>query len=305
MPDDPVAAPTDASAATDATPPESLDDPFAPPVADANKAPPAADADASATPAKGDDGKAPGADKGDAPPIPWAQIADPTELLSHEALKPHLEEREAAARKAGASDAQARIQPLWERQAASLQSLDGKMETFVESWNELLEGAGDTGKIEAKDVAKLFKEHGSAIETLAGVQQGYGRWSGYQQMVEELGRVLDNKEFAKEYKDRLWNMQRGLEATDEEGVKSFFSDLTGALTDAATKPLRTQLAEAKAKIDRLESEAKAAGRNGQPGPADVSGRGAAKGGRITEVTDDNIWDAARQEIARLKSPAQR
>lgn len=215
-------------------------------------------------------------DGGAREPPAWSKSPDVDTLFQHAEIEPHIKTRVEAARSEGASEgqkeAQRRMQPLLNQQHEQLQGIDGKVSGFVESWNKLVRRGPDKGGLERSEVEELLEDHKETFAALSGQHQELGKWAGANGLVYELSQALKSPELATEFQSRLGQLQRGLTDT------TLFEDLGKAIASEATKPLKDELAEAKATITRLETEAKNAARNGNPPPAEPAGVGATGGG---------------------------
>ncbi len=197
---------------------------------------------------------------------PYKGLSD-DEVWDHETLKPRREEADAAAEKRGRVAVQERVQGHVRRQSGQLESIDGKLQSFTDSWNDLVQGDA----VEAADVKALMREHRDTFAAIKGQHQTLGAQSGVKNAVMTV--IGDNPELTSDYQTRLDNVfQYGL---DDD---TFYSDLRASLAEAETKPLRDEIKELKFKNTRLEAEATAAGRvEGKP-PAKPQGGGALTAG---------------------------
>ena len=193
---------------------------------------------------------------------PYAKLSD-DEIWDHDTFKPRREEADVAAEKRGRVAVQERVQGHVRRHSGQLESIDGKLESFTESWNDLVQG----GTIDAADVKALLREHRDTFAAVKGQHQALGSQSGIKNAVMTV--IGDNVELASDYQTRLDNVfQYGL---DDD---TFYVDLRASLAEAETKPLKAEIKDLKLKNTRLEEEAKAAGRvDGKP-PAKPQGGGA-------------------------------
>lgn len=197
---------------------------------------------------------------------PYKGLSD-DEVWGHETLKSRREEAESAAEKRGQSEAHRRVQPLVQRQVAELSSIDGKMQSFTDSWNELLSG----GTVEAADVKSILREHRDTFAAIKGEHQRLGNQAGVQSAVMTV--IGDNRELAEEFQSRIDNVFKY--GADDD---SFFGDLRGSIAEAETKPLKEQIKEKDLTITRLQTELKQAGREEGKPPVKPQGGGGSGGG---------------------------
>ena len=206
------------------------------------------------------EGDEPGAEA-DADESPYKGLSD-DEVWDHETLKPRREEADAAAEKRGRVAVQERVQGHVRRQSGQLESIDGKLAAFTDSWNDLVQG----GTLEAADVKALLREHRDTFAAVKGQHQSLGSQSGIKNAVMMV--IGDNRELVTDYQTRLDNVfQYGL---DDD---TFYSDLRASLAEAEAQPLKAQVKEKDLTITRLRAELKAAGREEGKPPAKPLGGG--------------------------------
>lgn len=241
------------------------------------------------TPPKADE---PGAEppKEEPPPAPpWATTDNVEALFEHEAVAPKFQERVDGAREEGQSDAQRRMQPLLQKQQESLQAIDGRLDKFVSGWNRMVKA----GTMERDQIEELLDEHKDTFAALGGTHQELGRWAGANSLVYELAQALKSQEFTSEFQPRLAQLQRGL------ADPTLFEDMVKQIAKEATKPVKEQLAEATAKIERLETEARQAGRDTTKPPAEPPGKAAGGGlGQPRDEAEARTWHATGKWTSR-------
>ena len=236
--------------------------------------------DEAVTQSEGDDGGAKPEEK-ETPVRPWAEVETTEALLEHEAVAPLISERLDAARdearKQGLSDAQSRMQPLLDRNQGTLDRIDAGVQKFVSAFNRLVrtkDGEG-TPVVAKSQIEELLEDHKETFAALAGTDRELGKWAGGNGLIKGLATALSSQEFGTEFHGRLDQMQRGL--NDEH----LYADIVKAISDEATKPLKVEIKELKAKVESVKVEHRSAERDGTKPPADVSGTGG--GGPITRA----------------------
>ncbi len=235
-------------------------------------------------------------------PTAWAGVTEASELFEHESVKPLHEERLNAARetakKEGASETHKRLQPLLDRQNDTLRGIDQKVGDFTTAWTRLTRTKDTEGNpvVDPARLQDLLDDNKDAFSALSAVQRNEGVWSGAAGLVKELADAMKSDSLLSDFRPRLDRMQRG--DTDT----AIFSDMVDAIADTAKEPLKAELTEANAKIKRLEDEAKATQRNGQPAPANPTGGAAGGGGNDKErmMDDKTSIEDLKALVARQK-----
>ncbi len=263
--------------------------PAATPPEPADAQAPAGDAGATGTsdeggdPGAGDGGI--GADGGDgageqAPPA-WHEARSLQEVVELPEFKTHIDGAVAAGRKEGLSDAQSRMQPFLEKAEIRIGNIDANTQAFVTSWNKHVKD----GTLSPEAVQELLGNNQAAFVALSGMQQDTGIWMGLQNTITQIGKQIGSDALARDFALRAQKMRTGL--TDP----TFYPDLVEAISDAATKPLRGELEEAKATIARHGEQDGDTKRdvNGQR-PARAAGRAGGAGGGLSPDEYDKRLD---------------
>lgn len=272
-------------------PPASLPETSAPPAGTLEPPPKPAPSD---TPPPGEpEGGQPEGEEGkpETPASPWASATDLDGLMAVEQVAAHVEERETASFDRGRSETQSRMQPKLDGLERTWAEINRSTSDFIQSWNDAVEG----GQLSADDAKRLIRNHRDAFAALSGAQLTVGFWNGVDKVIEQTGGRLGDK--ATGFRQRVTNMQNGL------SDPTFMDDYVDALADAKAKPVREQLKEANAHIQRLELEAKTSKRTEQSPPANTSGRtgGASQGGDPSAVLrDPNATPEQKSEAFRRK-----
>ena len=242
----------------------------------------AGDAGADGTPNQGGDqgagDGATGADGGggdgggDPAPPAWAEARTLQEVVELSDVKTHIDGAVATGRKEGLSDAQSRMQPFLEKAEIRIGNIDSNLQAFVSSWNK----HAKDGTLSPEAVQELLSNNQGAFAALAGVQQDTGMWMGLTNTITQIGKQIGSDALARDFALRSQKMRTGL--TDP----TFYPDLVEAISDAATKPLRAELEEAKATIARHGEQDGDTKRdvNGQR-PARAAGRAGGAGGGLS------------------------
>ena len=211
---------------------------------------------------------------------PWASVPEVDGLWELEPVKVKLAEREAAAKNTGKEEFRTESLPYLQRQEAHIQSVNLGVGELVEGLEKLNEALPTSG-LEEKQYKLLLRQAEPLRQALSGLHQEVGK----RIVLEAIVRSSLAKEKAEEFLARIENVF-------SYGIKdsTFYSDLKEGISKDATATVRAENKELKQKVERLEAEARAAGREGKPAPAKVVGAGGG-GGSLTPET-------YRQKLAR-------
>ncbi len=221
--------------------------------------------DETATQPEGDNGGA--EEPEEAPPRPFAEVETTEGLFEHEIVAPLYNERLEAAReeaqKQGQSDALNRLQPLHDKNLATLSSIAEGVDAVTNGLRRMVR----SGQIEENQLDDLMADHKASFEGLRGVHQEIGKWTGANGVVSGLAVALNSQEFRNEFTGRFGSMERGL--ADEK----VFSDIVKAISDGVAKPLKAEIKELKAKAEVVEVEKRRTAREETKPPASPAGTG--------------------------------
>ncbi len=240
------------------------------------------------TQTEGDDS---GAEKPEeAPPRPFAEVETTEALFEHEAVAPVYNERietaRGEARKQGQAEALARVQPIQDRNAATLSSIAEGVEAVTNGLKRMVRA----GQLEENQLDDLMTDHKASFEGLRGVHQEIGKWVGANGIVGGLATVLNSQDFRTEFTSRLGSMERGL--ADEQ----VFSDIVKAISDEVAKPLKAEITELKAKAEVAVIEKRREAREETKPPASPAGGAGGTKNTQQEKLDPNTSVERLMEI---------
>lgn len=213
------------------------------------------------------DGEEAGAE--DQPTTPWWReetIESEEGILAHESLQPILEERDNKSFKRGRSETHGRMQGFLETQTTLIKSIDVGIQQFVTDWQDLQE---DADKDTVKGLNRLLRTHKPVFDSLRGLHQEGGRWSGAKGIVAELGSITGDPTLFTEFGPRLDHLSQG--DTDPSLFSDLLSSITKSAQEAWEKVERPKL-EAQIK-KRLEAQARNTTRQDKKPPVKPAGGG--------------------------------
>ncbi len=206
------------------------------------------------------------------PEHPWAGAADVDAVLAVESVaervKTMAEEGITNATEEGRRTAQSQLQPILQANQQRLEGIDKHLGDHARAWNKLVKSGGITQE-EATDIIEANPGY---FDALRGVQLENGRWEGRGEWIRLAGEI--DASIPTEFTPRFQALQSGLDDP------TFTTDFLKAVGKAVADPIRAELKEAKANIERLESQARTAGRTETKPPATLGGRGGASAAAI-------------------------
>ena len=221
-------------------------------------------------------------------PPSWAKFKTTDEVLNHEDFAVAKKGLEDTGYERGKSENR-RLQSYLHTQQNLLKSIDDKAQSFQSAWQSLVDsGKSDVSGVSMDQVREINREYKPMFEALSGAHQDAARWDGIGSVIASLADAAKSEELGKEFAERVGQVRTGVIEEDA----SFYADLATALASSKTKPLENELVEAKAKIKRLQEEAKTLTRQGEePPPGTPSGGSAGLSAYPKDEQEARNWHA--------------
>ena len=235
-----------------------------------------------ATPTEGSTEEAPQ----EAPPAPaWATVHSVDEVLEHEAIAPTVLERIEEAKKEGNSQAHSRLQPYLNRLGDKLKAVDEQLPAFTNGWSTIVEQA-EAGNLDSKTLRQFSSDPANKhmFEALSGVHQELGTERGATEFIQGIANALKSQDFLNNFHPRVRQMIRDSFDPRQTGNMDpmIFDDLVTDIGSEVAKPLKAQIKELKATVDRIEGEKRDIQRTNNKPPADVGSASGAPGSESFE-----------------------
>lgn len=139
---------------------------------------------------------------------PWTGRDTPEAVLEHEAFTPLVDEIKAQARRDGASDAQARIQPWNERAATSLASAD----EGIQAMRQQLEQITEDGTLDQAAVRKVISQNPQALAAFNQAKYTDGTWDGFTSAISALAQTMGEPSVATDFQPRIQTYKEDVQA---------------------------------------------------------------------------------------------
>ena len=172
---------------------------------------------------------------------PWADRGTPETVLEHEAFSPLVDEIKAEARRAGASDAQARIQPWNERAAISLASAEEGIRTMT----QIMEDATEGGGIDRDIIRKTLSQNPQAWAAFNEAKYTDGTWDGIKSTFSAIAQTMGDPSLMTEFQPRIQTYREDVQAqglAQQKGQQplpfrdpNIFTDFIARIGDAREK----------------------------------------------------------------------